>query len=54
LIVGVRSLGGLRHLPLVAIILEDVGHPLPAGAIRESSVHQNYIFNVLTHDYSPL
>src|SRR5260370_16069129 len=54
LIFGVRSLGRLRHRHLVAIILEDVGDPLPARAIRESSMHQNYILNMLTHDYSPL
>src|SRR6202034_2708449 len=33
LIVGVRSLGRLCHRHFVAIILEDIGDPLPAGAI---------------------
>src|SRR5580704_4527063 len=37
LVVGVRSLGRLRHRHLVALILEEVSDPLPAGAIRESS-----------------
>src|SRR5271163_387600 len=54
LVIGIRSLGRLRHRHLVAIIFEDVGDPLPTGAIRESSMHQNYILNMLTHDYSPL
>ena len=54
LIVGVRGLGRLCHRHSVAIILEDVRDPLPARAIRESSMHQNYILNMLTHDYSPL
>src|SRR5208283_3558646 len=54
LIVGVRSLGRLCHRHSVAAILEDVRDRLPARAIRESSMHQNYILNMLTHDYSPL
>jgi hypothetical protein len=54
LVVGVRSLGVLDYRHLVAIMLEDVGNPLPTGTIRESSMHQNYILNMLTHDYSPL
>src|SRR6202000_1317650 len=32
LVVGVRSLGRLCHRHFVAIILEDIGNPLPAGA----------------------
>src|SRR5580692_5043321 len=32
-------------------MLEDVGDPLPAGTICESSMHQNYILNMLTHDH---
>src|ERR1700683_2667646 len=54
LVVGVRSLGVLHHRHFVAIILEDVSDPFPAGAIGESSMHQNYILNMLFHDYSPL
>src|SRR5271155_5423287 len=54
LVVGVRSLGRLRHRHLVAIILEDVSDPLPAGAIGESSMYQNYVFNMLFHDLFPL
>jgi len=41
LVVGVRSLGRLRHRHLVAIILEDVSDPLPAGAIREGTVDED-------------
>jgi hypothetical protein len=44
----------LHHRHLVAIMLEDVGNPLPAGTICESSMHKNHILNMLTHDYSPL
>jgi hypothetical protein len=51
LIVGVRSLGRLCHRHFVAVILEDIGNPLPARAIRESSMYQNYILNMLTHDH---
>jgi hypothetical protein len=54
LVVGVRSLGRLRHRHLVAIIFEDVSDGFPAGAIGESPMHQNYILNMLFHDYSPL
>src|ERR1700728_2627695 len=54
LVVGVGSLGVLHHRHLVSIMLEDVGNPLPAGTICESSMHKNYILNMLTHDYSPL
>src|SRR5271154_5957414 len=54
LVVGVGSLGVLHHRHLVAIMLEDVGNPLPARSICESSMHQNYILNMLSHDYSPL
>jgi hypothetical protein len=41
-----------RHL--VAIGLEDIGNLSPTGTISEGAMHQNYIFNLLTHDYSPL
>jgi hypothetical protein len=54
LVLGVGSLGMLHHRHLVAIILEDVGDSLPAGAIRESSVHQDHVLNMLCHDNSPL
>ena len=53
LVVGVRSFGMLHHRHLVAIILEDISDPLPAGAIRESSMHQDHVLNMLCHDYSP-
>src|SRR5271163_2085339 len=53
LVVGVRSLGRLRHRHLVAIILEDVSDPLPAGAVRESSMHQDHVLNMLCHNHSP-
>jgi hypothetical protein len=51
LVVGVRGLGRLCHRHFVAIILEDIGNPLPARAICESSMHQNHILNMLTHDH---
>lgn len=54
LIIGVGGFGGLRDRYLVAIILEDVGDGLPAGAVRESPVHQHYVLNRLFHDRSPL
>jgi hypothetical protein len=54
LVVGVRSLGRLRYRHLVAIILEDLSNLLPAGPVRESSMHQNDILNLLCHDYFPL
>src|SRR5271168_1585738 len=51
LVVGIGSLGVLHHRHLVPIILEDVGNPLPAGTICESSMHKNYILNMLFHDH---
>src|SRR5580698_9280619 len=54
LVVCIRSLGRLRHRHLVAIILEDVSDGFPPGAIRESSMHQDHVLNMLCHDYSPL
>src|SRR3984885_6244761 len=47
LVVSVGSLGMLHHRHLVAIILEDVGDPFPAGAIGESSMHQDHVLNML-------
>jgi len=54
LVVGVGGLGWLRHRHLVPIILEDVSNGLPAGAVGESSMHQDHVINILRHDNSPL
>ena len=54
LVLGVRGLGGLRHRHPVPIILEDVSDGFPAGAVGESSMHQNHVLNTLIHDHSPL
>src|SRR6202051_3408059 len=54
LVVGVGGLGGLRHRYLVPIILEDVSDGFPAGAVGESSMHQDHVFDMLIHDHSPL
>ena len=51
LIIGVGGLGGLRHRHLVPIILEDVSNGFPAGAVGESSMYQNHVLNMLTHDH---
>src|SRR5580692_8568353 len=53
LVVGVRSLGRLRYRHLVAIILQYVSDSFPAGAIGESTVHQDHVLNMLFHDHSP-
>src|SRR5579862_4704403 len=50
LVIGVGSFRVLYHRHLVAVMLENVGNPLPAGTIRESTMHQNYVLNMLTHD----
>ena len=47
LVVGVGGLGGLRHRHLVPIIHEDVSNRFPAGAIGESSMHQDHVLNKL-------
>src|SRR6202166_1771460 len=54
LVVGVVGLGGLRHRHLVPVILEDVSDGFPTGAIGESSMHQDHVFDMLIHDHSPL
>src|SRR5712664_1036394 len=54
LVLGVGGLGGLRYRHLVPIILEDVSDGFPAGAVGESSMHQNHVLNMLFHDHSPL
>src|SRR5579859_6275160 len=53
LVVGVRSLGRLRYRHLVAILLQYVSDSFPAGAIGESTVHQDHVLNMLFHDHSP-
>src|SRR5579862_1428803 len=53
LVVGVRSLGGLRYRHLVAVLLQYVSDSLPAGAIGESTVHQDHVLD-LRHRKSPL
>src|SRR5271155_2780521 len=45
LVVGVRSLGRLRHRHFVPIILEDLGDGFPSGAVGESSMHQNHVLD---------
>ena len=53
-VLGVGGLGRLRHRHLVPIIHEDVSDGFPAGAVGESSMHKDYVFDMLIHDYSPL
>src|SRR5271163_720319 len=50
LVIGIRSLGRLCHRHFVAIILENISDGFPAGAIGESSMHQDHILNLLCHD----
>src|SRR5258708_3022898 len=52
LVVGVRSLGRLRHRHFVPIILEDLSDGFPSGAVGESSMHQNHVLD--RHCCSPL
>jgi hypothetical protein len=53
LVVGVGCLGVLHHRHLVAILHEDIGDGFPAGAVRESSMHQDHVLNLLCHAALP-
>src|SRR6202044_3859776 len=46
LVVGVRSLGRLRHRHLVAVLLQTVSDSLPARAIGESTVPQDHVLDL--------
>src|SRR5271170_1664290 len=53
LVVGVRSLRRLRHRHLIAILLQDVSDGFPAGAVGESTMHQDHVLDI-RHSCSPL
>ena len=54
LVLGVGSLGVLRHRHLVPVVHEDFGDGFPTRAVGESSMHQDNVVDTLCHDHSPL
>ena len=53
LVVGVRSLGRLRHRHLVPVILEDVSNGFfqPEPSANAQHANQDHVLNMLCHDH---